>query len=162
MPDDPSISGKPSGHAAEEASEQPSEIKVDAVSEEFYSQALLRIARTMLAGGLVLAIAAWARFGGRVAMGFAIGCAIAYFNFYRLKRVVVALADRTTQTATRQSGMGVVLRFLLRYFLMAAVAYVMIKRWPESLNGLLAGLFLPVLAVSVEAVQELAFSFTRE
>jgi hypothetical protein len=162
MPDDPSISGKPSGQPGAGASEQPSEITVDAVSEAFYSQALARIARTMLVGGLVLAIAAWARFGGRVALGFAIGCAIAYFNFYRLKRVVVALGDRATQTSTRQSGVGLVLRFLLRYFLMAAVAYVMIKRWPESLNGLLVGLFLPVLAVMVEAMQELAFSFTRE
>ncbi len=150
MPDDPSIP------------EPGLEQGIDGHGEQFYSGALRRISRTMLVGGLILAIAAWLRFGGRVALGFAIGCAIAYFNFYRLKRVVSAIADRTTQTATKQSSAGVVLRFLLRYLLMAVVAYVMIKRWPESLNALLAGLFLPVLAVMVEAVQELAFSFTRE
>ena len=155
MPDDPFISER-------ESEQAPGQATFDGQSEAFYSQALQRISRTMLVGGFALAMIAWFRFGVRVALGFAIGCAIAYFNFYRLKRVVSALADRTTQTATRQSGAGVVLRFLLRYFLMAAVAYVMIKRWPESLNGLLAGLFLPVLAVMVEAVQELAFSFTRE
>ncbi len=154
MSEDASIPGQTPEPEREQA--------LDGRSEEFYSQALRRISLTMLVGGSSLAIIAWLRFGGRVALGFAIGCAIAYFNFYRLKRVVSAIADRTTQTATKQSGTGVVLRFLLRYFLMAAVAYVMIKRWPESLNGLLAGLFLPVLAVMVEAVQELAFSFTRE
>jgi hypothetical protein len=150
MPDDPSI--PPQGL----------EQGIGGHSERFYSGALRRVSRTMLVGGFGLAVVAWLRFGGRVALGFAIGCAIAYFNFYRLKRMVSALADRTTQTATKQSSAGVVLRFLLRYLLMAAMAYVMIKRWPESLNGLLAGLFLPVLAVMVEAVQELAFSFTRE
>jgi hypothetical protein len=141
---------------------QTPEASIDGRSEAFFSQALQRISRTMLVGGVGLATVAGLRLGWRIALGFAIGCAIAYFNFYRLKRVVSAIADRTTQTATKQSGAGVVLRFLLRYFLMAVVAYVMIKRWPESLNGLRAGLFLPVLAVMVEAVQELAFSFTRE
>lgn len=116
----------------------------------------------MLVGAPLLSIMAWIWLGGRAAAGFFVGCGIAYFNFSRLKRVVSALADRATQTAERQSGTGVVLRFLLRYFLMAAAAYVIIERWPGSLNGLLAGLFLPVFAVMVEAAYELFFALTRE
>ncbi len=130
--------------------------------EAFYSEALHRISRNMLIVVPLLACAAWWKFGWRVAIGLAAGCSIAYLNFQWLKRVVTALADRATQTQRKQSSAGVVLRFLLRYLLMAFAAYVMIKRWPGSLNGLLAGLFLPVAAVLWEAAHELIFSATRE
>jgi len=130
--------------------------------EAFFAQALRRISRTMLMGAPVLSMVAWIWLGGRAAAGFFVGCTIAYFNFSRLKRVVAALAERAAQTAEKQSGTAVVLRFLLRYFLMAAAAYVIIERWPASLTGLLAGLFLPVLAVMVEAAHELVFALTHE
>lgn len=128
----------------------------------FYSGALVRIAKNMLVIALLLSLAAWWKFGWRTTLGFVAGCAIAWLNFHWLKRVVTALADRVTQSAVKQSSRGVVMRFLLRYFLMVLGAYVMIKRWPESLNGLLTGLFLPVAAVMWEAVRELVFSATRE
>ena len=130
--------------------------------EAFYAGALRRISRNMLIVIPLLAFAAWWKFGWHVSLGLVAGCVIAYLNFHWLKRVVNALADRATQTQQKQSSAGVVLRFLLRYFLMALAAYVMIKRWPESLNGLLAGLFLPVAAVLWEAAQELVFTSTRE
>jgi small-conductance mechanosensitive channel len=134
----------------------------DAGDGAYYSGALVRIARNMLAIALLLSLAAWWKFGWRTALGFASGCAIAWLNFHWLKRVVTALADRATQSGVKQSSAGVVMRFLMRYFLMALGAYVMIKRWPESLNGLLAGLFLPVAGVMWEAAHELVFSATRE
>ena len=83
--------------------------------------------------------------------GFAFGCAIAYLNFYWLKRVIVGFADRATGDRTSQSGQGIVFRFLLRYVLMALGAYVILTVSPASLNGLLAGLFLPVAAIGCEA-----------
>ena len=126
----------------------------DTGGESFYSGALTRIPYFMIALAVVLSAAAWLRFGWRIALGFACGCAIAYLNFHWLERVVSALADRATQTAYKQSSSGIVFRFLLRYFLMAAAAYAILSGSPASLYGFLAGLFLPVAAITCEAAYE--------
>ena len=130
-------------------------------AEAFYSGALDRIRHFMMALALVLTLTAWWRFGVRPALGFACGCAIAYLNFYWLKRVISALADRATGTAARQSGEGVVARFLLRYILMAVAAYAILTVFPKSLNGLLVGLFLPVAGIACEAVYEVYVALAR-
>ncbi len=62
----------------------------DANSETFYSGALERISRIMIVLAVVLSATAWWRYGWRVALGFACGCAVAYLNFHWLKRVVAA------------------------------------------------------------------------
>jgi hypothetical protein len=134
---------------------------IETKAQAFYAAAIMRIPRFMLAVGGVLTVAAWLRFGWRVALGFVCGCAIAYLNFHWLERVVSGLADRVTQTGQRQSGRGVVLRFLLRYFLMAAVAYAIFSVSPASLYGLFAGLFLPVAGIACEAVYEVYTAFAR-
>jgi small-conductance mechanosensitive channel len=134
----------------------------EAAVERFYSGALDRIRRFMMLLAVVLTLAAWWRFGIRPALGFACGCAIAYLNFYWLKRVISALADRATGTATPQSGQGIVARFLLRYILMAVAAYAILTVFPQSLNGLLAGLFLPVAGIACEAAYELYAAIARD
>jgi small-conductance mechanosensitive channel len=132
-----------------------------AEAEQFYSGALQRIRRSMTVLAPLLVVAAWWKFGLRTAAGFAFGCVIAYVNFHWLKRVIAGFADRATGTATSQSGQGIVFRFLLRYFLMALGAYVILTVSPASLNGLLAGLFLPVAAIGCEAVYELYAALAR-
>ena len=84
------------------------------------------------------------------------GATIAYLNFHWLKKVVTGLADLTIGSGTPASSRGVVHRFLLRYFLMAIVAFVILAVSRESLFGLFAGLFLPVAAILCEtaAAQE--------
>jgi hypothetical protein len=130
-------------------------------SESFYSGALTRIPRFMVVLALILSAAGWLRFGWRIALGFACGCAIAYLNFHWLERVVSALADRATQTAYKQSSGGIVFRFLVRYFLMAAAAYAIFSVSPASLYGLLAGLFLPVGGIACEAAYEVYGALAR-
>jgi hypothetical protein len=130
-------------------------------AESFYSGALTRIPRFMIALGIILSAGAWLRFGWRIALGFACGCAIAYLNFHWLERVVSALADRATQTAYKQSSGGIVFRFLVRYFLMAAAAYAIFSVSPASLYGLFAGLFLPVAGIACEAAYELYMALAR-
>ena len=132
-----------------------------AAAEHFYSGALRRIGRFMAVFAPLLVAAAWWKFGLRPAVGFAFGCAIAYINFHWLKRVIAGFADRATGAATSQSGQGIVFRFLLRYVLMAVGAYVILTVSPASLNGLLAGLFLPVAAIGCEAVYELYVALSR-
>jgi len=130
-------------------------------ADAFYSGALKRIPHFMLALALLLSPAGWLHFGWRVALGFACGCAIAYLNFHWLERVVIALADRATQTAYKQSSGGIVFRFLVRYFLMAAAAYAIFSVSPVSLYGLFAGLFLPVGGIACEATYELYMALSR-
>jgi len=130
-------------------------------SERFFSGALDRIRRFMAALAPLLTAAAWWRFGLRPAAGFAFGCVIAYVNFYWLKRVIGGFVDHATGAANSRSAPGVVSRFLLRYVLMAAGAYVILTVSPASLNGLLAGLFLPVAAIACEAAYELYAALSR-
>jgi ATP synthase I chain len=132
-----------------------------AEAEHFFSGALDRIRRFMaVLAPLVIAVA-WLRFGLRTAAGLTFGCTIAYVNFYWLKRAIAGFVDRATGAATSQSGQGIVFRFLLRYVLMALGAYVILTVSPASLNGLLAGLFLPVAAIGCEAVYELYAALAR-
>jgi hypothetical protein len=109
----------------------------------------------------VFTVAALVVYGWHIALGFACGCAIAYLNFHWLKRVVTALADRITTSGHPQSSKGIVLRFLLRYFLMALAAYVIFTVTPASLYGLFAGLFLPVAGIACEAAYELYVALAR-
>lgn len=130
-------------------------------TEPFYSGALTRISRFMMVAALVFTLGAWFRWGWRMALGFACGAVIAYLNFHWLERVVSALSDRVTQTGEPQSGKGIVMRFLVRYFLMAAGAYVIFTVSPVSLYGLFAGLFLPVAGIACEAVYEVYTAFAK-
>jgi hypothetical protein len=130
-------------------------------AESFYSGALARIPRFMIALAVTLGAVAWFHFGWRIALGFACGCAVAYLNFHWLERVVTALADRATQATYKQSSGGIVFRFLVRYFLMAAAGYAIFSVSPASLYGLFAGLFLPVGGIACEAAYELYMALAR-
>jgi hypothetical protein len=132
-----------------------------ASADAFYSGAIERIRRFMIALGLASSIACWLRFGRSMALGFLVGCVIAYLNFHWLKAVVSTLADRVTETGKRLSGKGIVARFLLRYILLGAAAYAILTSFPASLRGLFAGLFLPVAAIACEAAYELYAALTR-
>jgi hypothetical protein len=115
----------------------------------------------MLVLAVAFSAAAWWRFGRWTALGFLLGCSIAYLNFHWLKSGVAGLADRVTHTGRRQSGAGLVARFLLRYVLLAAAAYGILASFPAGLRGLFAGLFLPVGAIACEALYELYGSRAR-
>jgi len=126
-----------------------------------YSGALDRIRRSMLGLAIAATAACWVRFGWRIALGIALGCAVAYLNFHWLKSGVEGLADRIVQAGKSQSGKGIVFRFLLRYVLMGLVAYGILTVSPASLYGLFAGLFLPVAAIVCEAAYEAYVALAR-
>jgi ATP synthase I subunit len=133
-----------------------------ATSDAFYSGALNRIRNAMIALALFLSAAATWKYGRWTALGFLLGCTIAYLNFHWLKNGVSGLADRVTSTGKSQSGAGIVARFLLRYVLLGAAAYGILTSFPASLRGLFAGLFLPVGAIACEAAYELYVAVTRQ
>ncbi|HXF14583.1 MAG TPA: ATP synthase subunit I, partial [Terriglobales bacterium] len=122
--------------------------------DDFYTRSLERIQSFMLVLGIAALITGLIFWSWRIALGFALGAIIAYLNFHWLKKVVAGLAELTIGSGTPASSRGVVHRFLLRYFLMAIVAFVILTVSRESLYGLFAGLFLPVAAILCEAGYE--------
>lgn len=130
-------------------------------AEQFYSGAVGRITRTMPFIGVAASVALAVHLGLVFAGGFLLGCAIAYLNFRWLERGVVALADRVTASGKAQSGTGIVLRFLLRYALIAVGCYVIFRVSVTALYGLLTGLFLPVPAIGCEAAYEAFVALRR-
>jgi hypothetical protein len=135
--------------------------EIDPNSEFFYSGALPRIFRFMIVLAFASSLLAWPLYGWRAMLGVAFGCAISYLNFQWLKRVLTSLADSVSPAEPRRSSKGIVLRFLLRYFLMGLAAYVIFSVSPASLYGLFAGLFLPVAAIACEAAYEAYVTLTR-
>ena len=131
-------------------------------SDRFYAGALDRIRILMIVLGGALSLAAWLIFGMRPALGFLLGCVIAYLNFQWLKSGVSGLANRATNSGKAQSGKGIIARFLLRYVLLGVAAYVILTSFPASLRGLFAGLFLPVGAIACEAAYEIYTGITRQ
>jgi hypothetical protein len=123
-------------------------------AEAFYANAYRRIVRTMVVLPVLAFPVLLIKFQRAVALGFIAGSAIAFFNFYWLKRAVVALGDRVTNSSYRQSGSRVVGGFFMRYILIAVGAYVIFKSSAMSVYGLFAGLFVPVGAVLIEAAYE--------
>ena len=115
----------------------------------------------MLVLAPLLILSAWAIYGWPEALGFLLGAVVSYLNFQWLKSGVSGLADKVTNTGKRQSGKGIVARFLLRYALLGIAAYAILNSFPASLRGLFAGLFLPMGAIACEAVYELYAAVTR-
>ena len=132
-----------------------------APADDFYSGAVERIRGFMVVLAVTLSAAACWRFGRWSALGFTLGCTIAYINFHWLKRGVSGLADRVTNGGKPQPASGIVARFLLRYVLLGAAAYVILTSFPASLRGLFVGLCLPVGAIACETVYELYVAVFR-
>ena len=123
-------------------------------ADDFYAHALARLRRIMAVLCIAGLATAWPYFGWRIGMGFALGGVIACLNFYWLKQVVSAIAERTVQSGIPASSGGIVHRFLLRYFLMAVLGFAILTVSRESMYGFLAGLSVPVAAILCEAVYQ--------
>ncbi len=127
----------------------------------FYAGAERRIPRFMAAAFVLSAGALWYWRGAQLVLGFLIGSAVAFANFVWLKQIVAAFIERLSGASAAASRLGLVLRFLLRYALIALLAYGMLAIRPASFGGFLAGLFLPVAAFFCEAVYELYVALRR-
>ncbi len=120
-------------------------------AEAFAANAYRRIFYSMIALLVVAAPLLWAKYGGGMALSFVIGGGIALINFYWLKRTLAALVEAVAVEGKKRSAAGIIIRFMLRYVLIAVAAYAIFKSSAMSLQGLCAGLSLPVGAVLIEA-----------
>jgi hypothetical protein len=130
-------------------------------ADVFYSGAIPRIGRLILWLGLPWTIAAFLWVGWKGAVGAAAGTLAGYESFVSLARAVNGLADRITSDGSSESGKRIVVRFVGRYALVAAAAYVIFTVSRTALYGFIAGLCLPVLAMMCEAGYELTVALRR-
>ena len=120
-------------------------------AETFAANAYRRIFYSMVALLILATPLLWVKFGWGVTLSFLIGGGIALVNFYWLKRTLAAMVEAVAVEGKKRSAAGTIMRFLLRYALIAVAAYAIFKSSTMSLQGLCAGLSLPVGAVLIEA-----------
>ena len=119
--------------------------------EQHLARAVERIWKSMSAIGVCGAIGFWAWRGWTWGAGFALGCAISALNFLWLKKVANILGSGA---AKRLSAV-----FLgMRYVILGAGAYVILKYSRISLPAMFWGLFVAVAAVVLEILFELIYA----
>ena len=131
-------------------------------ADDFYARTIERVQRIMIVISMAALVTAQMYFGWRTALGVAVGSVVGYLNFHWLKKVVAGLADLAAQSATPVSSRGIVMRFLVRYFLMALLGFVILTVSRESLYGFFAGLLITVAALLCEAVYETYKAVARD
>lgn len=122
--------------------------------EIFFTSSYRRLVSNMAVLALLGGAATWIYYGHTMSMVFLLGSAIAIVNFHWLRRSVEAMGARLDRTGHPPSRAGVVMRFLLRYVLIGAAAYAILKSTANSLNGLFFGLSLPVGAILIETMYQ--------
>ena len=127
-----------------------------------FDRIIPRLLRNLLVlSVLLLGPAFWFyRWAGSI--GFAFGAAVSYVNFRSLTRGVEGLADRIVNRNSREKGGKILLRFVVRYGLVGAVAYAIFKSSSVAFRGFLWGLCMPAMALMVEAVWEGYAAFRRD
>jgi ATP synthase I chain len=116
-----------------------------------------RILRLTLALTVIGAAVYFVKAGWRGGCGFLLGGLISYLNFRWIKRTVYALGEASGGKPPRAR----VAVFLgLRYLLLGAGAYAILKFSEISLNAALVGLFVPAAAVILEILIELIYAGT--
>jgi hypothetical protein len=134
---------------------------VDAAMEQRLSGAYRRILRVAIALSLAGTLAAALMFTWQSGLGLAVGSLLAYINFVWLHRGTERLVERiiasnqsTPAGESEPRRVRFAFPFPLRYGLLIAVAYVILKSYPRLLIGFIVGLILPIVAAMGEGIYE--------
>lgn len=138
-----------------------SQTPLDPAMEERLSGAYRRILRVAIVLSVAGTLAAALLFTWQSGLGLAIGSLLAYINFVWLHRGTERLVERiiasnktTAGGETKPRKIRFRFPFPLRYALLIAVAYVILKSYPRLLIGFIVGLILPILAAMGEGIYE--------
>jgi ATP synthase I chain len=137
-------------------------VPVNPAIEQRLSGAYWRILRVAIALSIAGTLVAALMFTWQSGLGLAIGALLAFVNFVWLHHGTERLVERMiasnrTTAATAESKPRKVrfaFPFPLRYALLIAVAYVILKSYPRLLIGFIVGLILPILAAMGEGIYE--------
>jgi hypothetical protein len=125
------------------------------MTPDFYQRALQRISWLVVGLGGAGTVIAALRFGFRTAGGFLAGALISWFSIYNFREVAESLGG----PVTRRGAVFAVI-FVLRYGLIGAAVYVIVKYLEVSLMAVLAGLLVSAAAVVTEILYELIYART--
>ena len=117
--------------------------------QALYDDVLRRMSRIILGLGIAVALLLTAWKGILVGGGFLIGSAASYLSFWRWRHVVESVGP----APMHRSPWLLALRFML----ILATGYVIIKLTGVSIGAALAGLLLPGAAATIEILYELIF-----
>jgi len=115
------------------------------------ARAEARLPRWMMLCGLVALIVILACRQFSIAAGFVLGAALGILNYFWLHKAVEALA-KAGQSRVPKS---VVAKFLIRYPLAFGLLFFFFKTGWLPPMSILAGLFIPVAGVLIEAIVQL-------
>ena len=125
------------------------------------SGAYNRILKVAMGLSIAGTLAAALLFNWQSGLGVAIGSLLAFINFVWLYHGTERLVERmvvsnktTFADKTKPRKVRFAFPFPLRYALLIAVAYVILKSYPRLLIGFIVGLFLPILAAMGEGIYE--------
>jgi hypothetical protein len=104
----------------------------------------------LLCGFLALIVILWCG-QLRIAVGFGLGAALGILNYYWLHEAVVALVKAGQSRIPK----AVVAKFLIRYPVAFGLVLVVFKTGWLPPMAILAGLFVPVAGVLIEAIIQL-------
>jgi len=121
------------------------------------ARAEARLPRWMIAGAILGTIAILAIGHLRWALGFGLGATLAILNYYWLHDGITALFDAGTVRVPKR----VVMKFALRYPLTFLGIYLFYKTGWLPFAGILAGMFVPVAGVILEAAAQITLSLAR-
>ena len=145
----------------EQEPDWPNPTPPDPAMEERLSGAYRRILRVAIVLSVAGTLVAALLFTWQSGLGLAIGSLLAYINFVWLHRGTERLVERiiasnrpTAVGETKPRKVRFAFPFPLRYALLIAVAYVILKSYPRLLIGFIVGLILPILAAMGEGIYE--------
>ncbi len=127
--------------------------------EDFYRAAERRIEWLTLGLGAGAAALVGLRYGGRAALGLALGAVLAWLNYRWLKQavgVMAQLAAAQSEASRIRVPRRVYVKFFGRFALLIIIVYVILSRSLLPAGALLAGLFALAVAVLAELLYEIA------
>jgi hypothetical protein len=136
----------------------PSDTQSGGLHETFLLGAYRRIQIALSVSVAMVSCSALALYGPREGLGVLLGGGVAFINFLWLKRSMMALTNAVSAAEQAPPKPTLVLRFFLRYALLAAIGYVMINNSAISAYGVMWGLLLSVPALLFEVICEIWYA----
>jgi hypothetical protein len=130
-------------------------------SETRFERVIPRLLRNILVVSALLLVPAFLFYKWIGLVGFLFGAAVSYLNFRSLTSGVEGLAERIVNQNSQEKGAVIVFRFVVRYILVAVVAYAIFVSSPVAFRGFLWGLGVPVVALMLEAFWQGFLAFSR-
>ena len=114
----------------------------------------LRVRRWFVAVGMIADAVLIARRRWPAAAGFGIGAVVANWGMLYLQKTTASLAAQAAGETAAGIGKRVTPRILLRYAVIAVIAYGIFVSSRPAFFGFMGGLFVPVAAMVCEAAYE--------